>query len=482
MTSCPVCRKEQPLDPTSYHVDSALDEFINSNFKGKRDRLNNKHNNNNKNSGTRLLLDLAERIREETIEKKPPCQRASYNNNNNNSNNNNYDKYKSIDQHHSSLPQQLQQLHYNQHQHVSSSVPPTVLPREGDVVLELPSYSLSGGTNQILASKLVSQNIAGMLLLLALIFFGLTLKMGYNNFHHSDYEREYQNLLLRFDNHFGQNPPENTLLHPVLSLYPDTVFIGHVNNDVDSVCSSVAAAHLFNGAPALSGPMNSETAFVLQRFEIPTPVSGTAAQFEDKDWCLVDHNSHDKIPRGVNLNRIVCVIDHHQLQEDAVTPNLPRWIQIEPIGSTTTLLFWKYVQHNIHIPKHVAGCLISGIISDTLNLTSPTTTEVDRQAAFALLPRAGITDMGGYAMDMFEAKSNVDDVTVAALIGGDFKTYTLATKRVGVAVVETVKPPSVWKRKVCELLLILSFLLTTLEHLFSLTLSHHSTGRDREGS
>jgi len=405
-SACPICRKEQQLDPASYHVDPVLERFVNANFKpsivGHQMQKQNT-----------LLIDLAEKIREETEDRIKFVSSAAS----------------------SSLPQTPSSSD-------STSTSEYVLRLPADVINQDILPDNQGNGNKSWLARFEVWGIA--VLIISMIIFGMTIRAGYEAMH-PNYKEEYHQLLVQFETHFGKH---DNSLYPVLPFIPDTVFIGHINNDVDSVCSAIAAAHLYNGKPALSGPINKETEFVLKKFDLPLPALGTDPEFKDKNWCLVDHNSHDKIPRGVDAEKIVCVIDHHQLQEDAISTSVPRSIEIEPFGSTTTMLFWKYVQYGLTVPHHVAGCLLSGILSDTLNLTSPTTTETDKRAATQLQSLAKVNDIPQFVIEMFEAKSNLDSVPVTAIVDMDFKTYTIASKRIGIAVTETVSPQSIWKRKV----------------------------------
>jgi len=112
------------------------------------------------------------------------------------------------------------------------------------------------------------------------------------------------------------------------------------------------------------------------------------------------------------LDKLVCVMDHHQLQGNAIEFAEPNVVEIQPWGSTTTILAFKYFQSNRDIPRPIAGCLLSGILSDTVNLQSSTTTELDRSAVQVLAGMAGIEDLHAYSQDMFRAKSNTEGLNL----------------------------------------------------------------------
>eukprot|EP00013_Stygamoeba_regulata_P001467 CAMPEP_0177631500 /NCGR_PEP_ID=MMETSP0447-20121125/1784_1 /TAXON_ID=0 /ORGANISM="Stygamoeba regulata, Strain BSH-02190019" /LENGTH=705 /DNA_ID=CAMNT_0019132991 /DNA_START=193 /DNA_END=2310 /DNA_ORIENTATION=- len=231
---------------------------------------------------------------------------------------------------------------------------------------------------------------------------------------------------------------ESKRIVPILPTFENIVFVGHKKNDVDSICGAIAAAHLFHGTPARSDPINKETAFVLDRFGLPEPELSTSAKFSGANWGLVDHNQLDQVAAGVNLTRLLCLIDHHNLGANAVEVDSPRLVVIKPWGSTTSILTYMYMEYDIPIPVPVASCLLSGLISDTLNLRSPTTTENDRAAYSKLVAASGVTDLAALAAGMMQAKSNVDGMTGAQILLGDYKYFNMHGMRVGIGVYETV--------------------------------------------
>ena len=82
----------------------------------------------------------------------------------------------------------------------------------------------------------------------------------------------------------------------------------------------------------------------------------------------------------------------------------------------------RTVLNNIEIPKEIAGLMISGILSDTLVLTSPTTTEVDKEVVNNLAKIAQI-DYKKYAMDMFKAGTSLKGLSKNEIVNTDLKTF-----------------------------------------------------------
>ena len=88
--------------------------------------------------------------------------------------------------------------------------------------------------------------------------------------------------------------------------------------------------------------------------------------------------------------------------------------------------------YQTHIPKEIAGILLSGILSDTLLLTLSTTTERDRATAHRLAEIAEI-EIQSYAKELLHESINLEDKTAAELIAGDFKEFLINGKKLGVS-------------------------------------------------
>jgi len=182
----------------------------------------------------------------------------------------------------------------------------------------------------------------------------------------------------------------------------DSVFIGHAQADTDSVVSAVAAAELFGGVASRASDLNGETKFVLEYWEIeqPQPFSEVSG---DRPIVLVDHNQASQFAPGLDNSRVVGVIDHHALQSRTVETTKAAYVDIRPWGSTSTILAHTYLRKRRAIPPAIAGLLLSGILSDTLNLRSPTTTRSDRIMLDVLASLSGCKDTAHLAQEMFKA-------------------------------------------------------------------------------
>ena len=79
-----------------------------------------------------------------------------------------------------------------------------------------------------------------------------------------------------------------------------------------------------------------------------------------------------------------------------------------PVGSTNTIIYLMYKENNIKIPKDMAGLMLSGILSDTLILNSPTTTNIDKDAVNNL-SRIAKVDYKKYGFDI--EFDNIEKIT-----------------------------------------------------------------------
>jgi manganese-dependent inorganic pyrophosphatase len=97
-----------------------------------------------------------------------------------------------------------------------------------------------------------------------------------------------------------------------------------------------------------------------------------------------------------------------------------------------------YLENGVEIPKHIAGLLLSAILSDTLAFRSPTCTPVDKNVAAALAQIAGIKDMEAYASDMFAAGSDLSNRTAEEIFTMDFKKFKSGDMEFGVGQVSSM--------------------------------------------
>ena len=141
-----------------------------------------------------------------------------------------------------------------------------------------------------------------------------------------------------------------------------------------------------------------------------------------KKVILVDHNEKLQSAEGIDEAEILEIIDHHNL--GSITTNSPVNFRNMAVGSTCTIIYTLYKEREIKIPRHIAGALLSGILSDTLLLKSPTATTKDISAVqeLALLAEVNYLD---YGMAMLKAGTSLDGMSKADVLYNDFKLYTV---------------------------------------------------------
>jgi manganese-dependent inorganic pyrophosphatase len=220
----------------------------------------------------------------------------------------------------------------------------------------------------------------------------------------------------------------------------DVYVVGHKSADTDTVCSAIVYAKIRGYIPVTQGPINEETAFVLDKFGVSVPKELGSA--EGKKLVLVDHNEASQAPDNLDKAEIVEIIDHHKMNFSYHSP-IP--ILVEPVGSTATILAKKY-KDVVAKDKAMAGLLLGALLSDTVVFKSPTTTQEDKDAAAELAKTAGIDDMLKFGIDVKKAKANIADKPVKDVIFADFKNFDFAGKKVGIGQTEVVDLTDVYNR------------------------------------
>lgn len=148
---------------------------------------------------------------------------------------------------------------------------------------------------------------------------------------------------------------------------------------------------------------------------------------------LVDHNEMSQAVQGAKDVPIVEVIDHHRLGSFQTDSPILFWNS--PVGSTCTLVAQSFHNNGIAIPPKIAGLMMAGIISDTLNLTSPTATAVDRQILEKLSQIVGIQP-SDLADQIFSVGSPLRSLSADKVIHADCKEYVEEGQRFSVAQIE----------------------------------------------
>ena len=160
---------------------------------------------------------------------------------------------------------------------------------------------------------------------------------------------------------------------------------------------------------------------------------------------LVDHNELGQAVQGAEDADIAEVLDHHRLGGSLRSTN-PIRFTLEPVGSTCTLVARMYRRAMIDPEPGIALCLASGIISDTLHLHSPTTTDVDRDVLHWLEEHCDVT-LKDYAHEFFEIGSALQSCEPEQVVREDCKEFEEAGWRFSISQIEEIGLDLFWNRK-----------------------------------
>ncbi len=148
-----------------------------------------------------------------------------------------------------------------------------------------------------------------------------------------------------------------------------------------------------------------------------------------KQVILVDHNEQKQSAIGLEEAEILEIVDHHNLS--SLTTVSPINFRNMAVGSSCTIIYTLYKEKNVAIPKEIAGMMLSGILSDTLILKSPTTTDLDKEAVHALAEIADV-NYEEYGLNLIKAGTSLEGMSHEDVLYNDFKLYTVDDKTLGI--------------------------------------------------
>jgi manganese-dependent inorganic pyrophosphatase len=157
---------------------------------------------------------------------------------------------------------------------------------------------------------------------------------------------------------------------------------------------------------------------------------------EPRRVLLVDHAEQAQSVVGVEHAEIVEILDHHHI--GSIETRVPVRATFDPVGSTATLVIERFRQSGMEPSRPAATLLLGAILSDTVILNSPTTTERDR-AVIGYLEQVLAVDATEFGREMFERTSDLTRVAAEDIVARDAKDYDAGGgQTLRIAQVETV--------------------------------------------
>ncbi len=203
---------------------------------------------------------------------------------------------------------------------------------------------------------------------------------------------------------------------------PLTVLPGDLLSDVSE---QIREVH-YGAAVALDG--RGHPAGLIKRSDLVSPPR--------RRVILVDHAEQAQSVPGIEQAEIVEILDHHHI--GSIETRVPVTATFDPVGSTATLVVERFRQNGLEPSRPAAVMLLGAVMSDTVILNSPTTTDRDH-AVVDYLGRVLACDATDFGREMFEATADVSEVSAEEIVTRDAKRYELRSgQTIAIAQVEVV--------------------------------------------
>lgn len=150
---------------------------------------------------------------------------------------------------------------------------------------------------------------------------------------------------------------------------------------------------------------------------------------------LVDHNEMSQSAPGIEGATVVEIIDHHRVGD--VQSAGPILFYNIPIGSTASIVALRYKELGITPSPSMAGIMLAALLTDTVMLKSPTTTDTDKRLAEELAARADV-DIMTFGMELFQSRSAGQSFDVDTVLSTDIKEYRAGDLTIGIVQYEAV--------------------------------------------
>lgn len=150
---------------------------------------------------------------------------------------------------------------------------------------------------------------------------------------------------------------------------------------------------------------------------------------------LVDHSEPSQSIHGLDEAEVIEILDHHHIS--SIETRRPIKAVFDPVGSTATLILEQFRELGIEPERETTMMLVGAIMSDTVVLNSPTTTDRDGQIVEWVEGLIEI-DACEFGEAMFEASSDVSNVSAEEIVSRDSKEYEVSGgEKIYIAQIET---------------------------------------------
>ena len=164
----------------------------------------------------------------------------------------------------------------------------------------------------------------------------------------------------------------------------------------------------------------------------------------NKKVILVDHNESTQSVEGLNEATIIEIVDHHKIGD--LSTSEPINFRNMAVGSTNTIVYQMFRERHVDIPYEIAGMMISGILSDTLCLTSSTTTDLDKITVNLLANEMNL-DYKSYYEEMLKAGTSIEGLTKKEVLTQDYKNFQVEDKKYAIGQTITLDIDNIMKDK-----------------------------------
>lgn len=156
---------------------------------------------------------------------------------------------------------------------------------------------------------------------------------------------------------------------------------------------------------------------------------------EQRRAILVDHSEPNQSIEGLDEAEVVEILDHHHIS--SFETRKPILAVFDPVGSTATLILERFKAEGLEPERSTTMMLLGAIMSDTVVLNSPTKTERDEKIVEWVEELLEI-DAREFGEAMFEASSDVSNVSATDIVGRDSKEYEVSGgEKIFIAQIET---------------------------------------------